>query len=352
MTSIFRRTLFLAVIVFTFSFFGSKAQNDLTELLQAGPEDASKLMGAYLDPVVVGLSYSLNGGWFHTAKAHKSFGFDLAISANAVFIPSSRNTFRPSDLAFKSNTTLISSPLGDEVPTISGADVQTEYESELTLPDGTKQIVNFNGPPGLEFKENFKVSGVAAPMVQLGIGIYKNTDLKIRFVPEQTFDNSSVKMLGFGVMHDIKQHIPGIKLMPFDLSALVGFTKISGRVDMEFDKPANDTSPQEMKYDVNAWLFQALISKKFSVITFYGGLGYNAVKSSSDVVGSYLIYGANTPDTSDDVVVKDPVRLAFNNNSLRVTAGVRLKLGPIFLNGDYTLQKYNMLSVGLGVAVR
>jgi hypothetical protein len=31
---------------------------------------------------------------------------------------------------------------------------------------------------------------------------------------------------------------------------------------------------------------------------------------------------------------------------------MRLKLGPIFFNGDYTFQKYNMLSVGFGVAVR
>jgi hypothetical protein len=96
-------------------------------------------------------------------------------------------------------------------------------------------------------------------------------------------------------------------------------------------------------------LFQALISKKISVITFYGGIGYNTINTTSDLKGSYVI--VDNP-TGTDFVLTDPVSLQFKNNSFRLTAGVRLKLGPIYLNGDYSIQEYNTLSVGLGVAVR
>ena len=350
MTSFFRRKTFLGLLFFSVSFYGLQAQSDLTNFLQAGKEDASKLMSSYMDPIVVGLSYGLNGGWYHTAKAHKTLGFDIGVSFNAVFIPSSHNTFRPGDLNL-ANTQLISPTSGD-VPTVVGPEVDSEYETSLVTPAGT-QTISFDGPPGLDFKDKFKISGVLAPTVQVGLGIYKNTDLKFRFVPEQSFDDTKIGLIGFGLMHDIKQHIPGLKLLPFDLSVLAGYTKISGSVGMEglFDKPANDLAKQEMNFEINAWLFQALISKKIAIITFYGGIGYNAVKSSSDVTGSYVIY-EDSQNSSNNVTIKDPVSLAFKNNSFRLTGGIRFNLGPLYLNGDYSIQEYNTLSVGLGFAFR
>jgi hypothetical protein len=67
-----------------------------------------------------------------------------------------------------------------------------------------------------------------------------------------------------------------------------------------------------------------------------------------NVKGSYTIVPiAGVPNT-----LTDPVAIGFKNNSMRLTLGMRLKLGPIFFNGDYTFQKYNMLSVGFGVSVR
>jgi len=105
-----------------------------------------------------------------------------------------------------------------------------------------------------------------------------------------------------------------------------------------------------MDYSMNAWLLQALISKKIAVLTFYGGIGYNAIKTSSDLTGSYII--VEDPNGNNDFVLRDPVSLNVKNKSLKVTAGVRFKFGPIYLNGDYSIQEYNTLSVGLGVAVR
>lgn len=171
-------------------------------------------------------------------------------------------------------------------------------------------------------------------------------------MPEVETGSSKVKLLGFGVLHDVKQHIPGLKTLPFDLSALVAFTKIQGTTSTEgeFNKPQNDPRAQLLDYSMNAWLFQALISKKISVVTFYGGIGYNTINTTSDLKGSYVV--VDDPSGNNDFVLKDPVSLEFKNKSLRVTAGVRLKFGPIYLNGDYSIQEYNTLSVGLGVAVR
>lgn len=344
-----KRALTLITVLIPAASF-AQGESDVIDFLHSGKDDATKLLGAYVSPAIEGLSYSFNGGWYHTAKAHKTLGFDLGISANAVFIPASKEYFNPSQLGL-TNVVLLD-PASGKAPTLIGPETSTTYQlNHDSDGDGINDVIP--GPEGLNFKENIGVRGVAAPMAQLGVGIYKNTDLKIRFVPEIDAGDSRFKLFGVGVLHDIKQHIPGIKTLPFDLSMLVAFTNIQAAtlVEGEFKKPLNDQRTQELAYSMNAWLVQALISKKISVITFYGGIGYNAVKTNTDLKGSYMLPDDDLNDTNNEIL-KDPISLGFKNNSLKVTAGIRFKFGPIYLNGDYSIQEYNTLSVGLGVAVR
>lgn len=330
---------------------GAMAQSasDLVNFLQTGEEDASRLTSAYLNPVIEGISYGMNGGWYHTAKAHKTLGFDLMLSLNGVFIPSSQRYFTPAELGLQ-NTELV--PANGDAPTVIGPGESTTYLTRIETPDG-EQDFTFDGPEGLDMKKRFKVQGVVTPMIQLGVGIYKNTDLKVRFVPEtKVGDDGKVKMIGFGLMHDIKQHIPGLKIMPFDLAVLIGYTQVSGDVNMEsaaFPRPAGSTAAQRMPFELNAWLVQALISKKLSMITFYGGVGYNAVKSTANIKGSYVIYSG--PNGSN-VTLTDPVNLDFKNKSFRLNGGFRLNLAAFFISGEYTLQEYSTASLGFGFTVR
>jgi hypothetical protein len=94
-----------------------------------------------------------------------------------------------------------------------------------------------------------------------------------------------------------------------------------------------------------------MISKKISVLTVYGAVGYNAVKTTADVKGSYTIY-EDQSGAGQDLIFKDPVDLTFKNNGMRATAGFRLKLAVICFSADYTFQEYNTLSVGFGFSVR
>jgi hypothetical protein len=337
MSKTFFRGAIIAFVVSTFMIGEVRSQDeqDLVEYLRAGQSDASKLIGAYVGPAVEGLSYGMNGGWFQTAKAHKTFGCDLNISLNAVFIPSSRNHFDPNSLGLQVAQIV---PDGGKAPSIVGPKETPQYDLD---DDGD---ADFEGPEGLDFKGNFKVSGVVAPTVTLGVGIYKGTDIKIRYMPEVEAGKTKIKLIGFGVVHDIKQHIPGIKLLPFDLSILGAFTKVDGTsgLDGTFASKPGDTSPQKIDYTMNAWLIQALISKKISVVTFYGGIGYNTINTKANITGSYVV-----PELGGQAL-ENPFNETFKNNSLRVTAGVRLKFGPFYIFGDYTLQEFSGVSAGLG----
>jgi len=345
--------LFVAIL-----FVGkANAQDDIDKFLESGIEDANTLIEGYVEPFMKGFGTALGNGWTNTAKPHKSLGFDLTITVNSAHIPDDQLFYTPELLNGQYAT---GSP--QPSPTIFGPNddnsqpTYTYTYQETVAGQDVTYTGNIDGPKGLDPKGEIGMQAVPVPMVNLGIGIYKNTDLRIRWTPKIDIgSDGEFKVFGLAAMHDIKQHIPGLKFAPFDLSVLVGFTDISLKYSIAEEainqNPGDVYTPDgEVVYDVNTWTFQGLASKKFSVLTLYGGIGYNVSKSSTGLKGTYIISesSGNVPDRT----YIDPIDLSFKQNGPRVTAGMRLKLGPVTLHGDYTVQKYNTLTVGFGFSFR
>jgi hypothetical protein len=326
------------------------AQDDLNKLLSESVQDGEKLIGAYVSPLMKGLSSGLNQGWYNTAKPHKIAGFDLTFTVNAMRIPDKEMFFNTTTLGLTKleldpNKAL--SPDYPNLPTIIGP----ARPGTLRLKGDNSGNSNFEGPEGLDLKGNIGSNTIPLPMVHLGFGLPKGTDIKFRFVPKTKLgDNSDLNLIGIGIMHDVKQWIPGIKNMPFDLSGFIGYTKF--KMNSSFDDPSVQNG--KGAFEMNATTIQALISKKISVLTVYGGLGYNIAKSNLAMLGTYTLDDDPNQDgnTSDAVKVKDPINLNFAASGPRATAGFRLKLAIFTLHADYTLQKYSCLSFGFGFAVR
>ncbi|MEX2232214.1 MAG: DUF6588 family protein [Cyclobacteriaceae bacterium] len=340
MKSILRIMLLLplALVPVTNSF----AQDDLDELLNESIDDGRKLISAYVAPFMHSVSLSMNQGWYNTAKAHKPAGIDLTITFNAMTIPKSDLFFDATKLGLTVVELDQTSQDYPMTPTVFGPDNQPifSYTDETT---GLKQT--YEGPGGIDLEGNIGMNMVPVPIANLGIGLVKGTDIKLRFTPTINLgDDSSLKLFGIGIMHDVKQWIPGIKLLPFDLSGFVGYTKF--KMETYFDKENNPD--QRGLFEMNATTIQGLISKQFSVLTLYGGLGYNIAKSNLAMKGTY--------DINDDGQVgnneTDPLDLKFSASGFRTTAGFRLKLAVLTIHADYTLQKYKCLTAGIGISVR
>ena len=333
------------VIAFAFTLatvLPTAAQDEIDHLMNESIEDGRKLINAYLSPFMNSVSLGLNQGWYNTAKAHKIAGIDLTITANAMTIPKSELFYDADKLGLQVVQLHNSSPGYPLAPTVFGPEDEPtfSYTDEDTGIEET-----FLGPGGIDLEGNLGKNWVPVPMANLGIGLPKGTDLKLRFTPTIDLgDDSSLKIFGIGVMHDVKQWIPGIKLLPFDLSGFVGYTKL--KLESQFDPEAHPD--QVGLFEINATTVQGVISKKFSVITFYGGLGYNIAKSNLAMKGHYDINDNNQVDANET----DPLDLKFAASGFRTTAGFRLKLAVFTLHADYTLQKYKCLTVGFGISVR
>jgi hypothetical protein len=343
--------LFLALSISTTSF----AQFE--DFLKGGTADANVLFNHYMTPLLKGMGYGFNNGWYNTAKPHESFGFDLTISANAAIVPEADQTFIFDNNEY-GNTKLRSGASTAILPTLMGGDTEElllNYIDSPFNPGNDLPIGNYAAPNGIadDIKSELGIDKVAipSPIVQIGLGLVKGTEIKIRWLPTINLDDFNYKYFGIGGLHSISQWLPGIKDMEFlDISAFVGYTKVSAGYLIP---PGNmEGENQSASLAVNTFTYQILASASISVISGYIGLGMDNYNTTFQMLGTYDPYPL-APIPDEDRILTDPIDLrASGNNGFRTTFGARLKLAIITLHFDYTIREYNTMTAGLGFSFK
>ena len=299
-----------------------------------GASDAARYLQGYMRPALNGLGFGVTGGWFNSAKTHKPGGFDLTATVTLAVVPDADKAFS------MANANTVDVVGGTEVPTIMGSDTPPSFALK---PAG---VPVFDGLPGFgtRLEDGIGFAVIPTPMVQAGIGLPKNIELKIRYIPKIDIDGLSMNMWGFGVLHDIKQYIPGLKLAPFELSAFVGFNKM--QLVNEFN--SNISRNGEINFGFNSFTYQAVISKEFSILTVYGAVGAANTKMNLKINGEFDI----DDNTQNGYELLDPIDIDLPAFGGKFSLGFRLKLAILSIHADYTLQKYNAMTVGVGFTVR
>lgn len=343
----------IATLIIALSFTGGAAVNaqiaDLGKFMAGGAADAEKLFGAYLRPWAAGFGHDLNAGWYHTAKPHKLWGFDINISASAAFVPTADKSFDAADLDL--DGMLLDGPNGTIASTVAGEDTEGPtlfYTSgaSYSLPEGTN------------------VGIIPSPMFQAGIGLIKNTELAVRFVPNIPMgDAGNFNLYGFAVKHDVMQWLPIVDKVPFlHISVIGGFTKLNTTIDMDvtpsdlgFPNPSDMSvyEGQQLKLGVQSFTFSALASIDIPVITVYVGAGISNTKTNLSLLGAFPtpVFGSPYATTTD------PLSIVIQGNDgsatkPRLSAGLKLKMGPVHLFGEYTHANYSLVTAGLAVSIR
>jgi hypothetical protein len=355
----------VALAVALLSIQGSaNAQIDIGTLMKAGAADGSKLVGAFISPTLKGFGAGMNAGWYNTAKTHGLGRFDVTINFNAVMIPTEDELFNASSLGFQNLQ--IKTGTGPNGATLAGSDdLANNAIYQLLLDDptnpGSKRVVTeFASPKGL----GIPYSG--APTAQLSVGLFKNTEVMFRYIPTISLgDYGDVGLMGFGLKHDIKQWIPGIKLLPFDMAAFFGYTNfnVDGSLDLKAEAlPAysgntnTNYTDQSYSFNTKASTFGLIVSKKIALITAYGAVNYQTSKSEVALNGNFPLTviedQIGNPNFGNNAItnIKDPVNITVNGaNGMTGTLGLRLKLLIVTFQGAYTFGKYPMATAGIGI---
>ncbi|TKC04630.1 hypothetical protein FA048_19405 [Pedobacter polaris] len=319
------------------------AQNDVGDLFKSGPADATKLVDAYMSPLFKGLGVGLNSGWNNTAKTKNLLRFELRITATAAFVPSKDQTYDVKTLGLQNispvNPSLSTGPtaFGDDA---EGARMQINgapASSQFNLPQGS----------GLNF--------VPSPQIQLTVGLPKNIDVSLRYVPEIKLgdDFGKIGMFGIGAKVELLPLIMGKKdkLVPFDLAIALGITRLNYSLPLDINN--GKYSDQEVDLKINGFNTEAIISKKILFFTPFASVGYNSSNSRLRALGTYDFDVPVTPSTpTGKQSYTDPVNLKNNEVSgLKASLGFQVNLAFLRVYGSYTQAEYGFFNAGIGFGI-
>ncbi len=356
------KSVFLIILLISTSLSSSAQIKTLGEFFAGGVSDAGLLFEAYMTPWANAIGTSLSGGWYNTAKPHKPGGFDITFTANMTFIPDEAKTFDLATLGLSANSVL---PAGNTLaPTVAG---ETTSGPEVIYSIEGHDIGSINTPQGTG------VGLMVSPMAQIGLGLFKGTEVNVRLMPRLDIGKyGTLSLWGVGGKHSIKQWIPAIKKLPvLELSLMGGYTQFNSSFNISVT-PADlgilrdNTDPatynnQSMDLTVKSFTLNAIVSANLPVICFYGGLGIVTTKTELGLVGNFpvptIVAPSPEPRVNDNSVVEDPINLEIKNNDgkptkPRINVGLRLKLGVITIHGDYTYANYSNVSAGVGLSFR
>lgn len=354
-TGIFRIAIIAAIIIWGGPDNRCSAQiSDMGLILAGGISDAEKIGAAYLSPYTEAFGANLNAGWYNTANTHRLLGFDLTFSLNLAAVPDNAKRFDLNEIEGLTGTFT-----GNGIaPTVAS---KMDSRPEMQYFDGNVNYVLPNGT-GLGY--------IPAPTLHVGLGLPKDTDLIIRYMPDVKLGRSGhLGLWGVGIKHSVKQWIPVLRRMPvFNLSVMGGYTSFTNSAGLNFmpsDIGAIDNTDavtfdnQKLEFSVNSYTVNLIASADIPFFSFYGGVGFNSGSSSLKMLGYYPIPEMDGTDivvNDSSVQEKDPVDISMNNGESniqpRFNAGLKFKLAVIHIHFDYIYSNYSVGSVGLGINFR
>ena len=302
--------------------------SSFSQINLSNTKDANEFLKAYLSPLGESLGAGLNNGWYNTAKPHKLGGFDLTFTLNTVLVPKGKQNFNP-----------------DKINNFSSNDISTP----TILGSGDGATITYNG---LEFNmldQGTALNVLPVPMIGIGIGLIKKSEIDIRYVPTYKYNagfvgKGTIGLWGIGLKHDVLQWIPIIgDAIPMSLSLQAGHTNLNTQIEIKSQGVA-----QEVELDVKATTINLIASRKLLMFTGYAGIGYNTSTTSFDGNTSFKL-GAGSEVLNFDV----PLEMKFDSqNEFRANIGFRFNITVFAIQANYTFSEYPTATLGVGVSLR
>lgn len=357
-----------AAVILTLVLLPGRAEaqlDDFSDILKGGAADANTLLEAYLKPYGSGFGANLNSGWVNTARPYKTLGFDLRLGISYSIVPSSDEMFDIAELGLSTLNVLGAESMTPTIvgPKRPGPALGLEETFDVNGTAVTETLELFNMPQGIGF------NGLPTPMGQLTVGLIKDTDVSVRYIPPvQVPDVAEVSMWGIGVRHGLNQWIPGGGLLPVDIAVQAGYTILSSSASVEV-LPSSDPDVkntlaastwdgQGIELEASAMTANILVGKNLPLIAAYVGIGYEMSTLSIKTPGKYPVTSANPDYIADGQkfrveAIDGPIDLSIDGtNSVHAIAGARFRLGVLTISASYTLADYSVANVGVGLSFR
>lgn len=283
----------LLILFFLFSVNSYAQEDDLTKFANEMLYIADEFAG----PAAEGAAYQAGAGWFTSATALKPWQVEVSFQANALFVPSNRQSFTISngDLSgvHESGGPILSIE-GDGsnavVPTAFGGETETYFVGDINYAGN-------NVPIRFQAIEGINKSVLAYPFIQANIGLPHETEFSARILPQLTVDGVAFTTYGAAIKHNFSQYFRFNNEEDFQAAAIVAFSKFD--VEYEFIDPVNLSSSGSsfgnltlVNVNSNLWMASVMGSKLYGdTFEVFGALGATNSNFNYAMGGSGIALG-------------------------------------------------------------
>lgn len=276
------RTTILLVFIIMGSFPLMRSQNPFQEL-QFILGDVVFLSEQYIANGADAAAYQSTTAWSSKAKNLNLFEIDVSIHFNNLFIPKAQRTFTARNSNF--NSLEIQGAESAPLPTVLGGETTTFFNFDIE--GESNEFLAFEG---VGKRQLFH------PFLQASLGLWKGTDLTVRYSPDIKISDIGYGIFGAGIKHNFSQYLKKTTSNnPVELAFQVAYSRFSFDFSLDAFQIESQAlggfpllSVNELDITSNSWLFEALVSKRFKKVEFQGGLGMVAFDTQ------FIINGENS----------------------------------------------------------
>jgi hypothetical protein len=330
-----------------------KAQ-DIGQIISGSTADANKYLQKYLEPFGRGEIMNMGRGWTNTARVHKFLGFDININAQLAIVPTDKQSFVFNNADY-STFKLTNGASSGTAQTFLGDTTHLGLSVSTTV-QGHNVSYNFNTPGGIgmDMKKFLSVAVVPLPVAQIGIGLFKHTELKVRYFPKTDLGNSGTKVgvAGAAIQHEFTNYLPFLGKAPLlHISLLAGYNSVN--VVYALTNSTVQGSDQRAELNISAFSAQAIATLKLALFEITYSPGFVSGKSDASMKGTYTFnYKDNSSGATFSNTVVDPIALNYTNSGFTNTFGLRINLLFLKVFADYTFANYNTAGAGVAFSFR
>jgi hypothetical protein len=313
------KKLFVVMLICGFLF--NLAAESLEEKVEKFGEENGK---NYLQPFVSSMGANLNSGIFSSAKVLNPWHVAVYFNAMLAFVPEEAKKFtaqRP-DISDNNGNYLY------QEEEIESATVWGSQGGTFTINSAFQgQIDNLRLPNGA------KLSAVPLMVPQFHLGLPAGNELMLRYFPKMEVSEKTgeISFLGIGLKHSLNKSI--LKLLPVDFAIQATFQQFKvGNI-----------------LEMNSFNANGQVSKRLLMWTLYGGLGYETSELNANYKSEQYAY--NDSQNQFQLVPVDVKFSLKGENDIRATIGVRYSFLLAKLYADYSVCKYPVLNLGIGLAL-
>jgi len=317
------------------SFFGFSQINDLD--LTNAVQDMLYVSSEFVSSAAVASVYQSSSSWYSSAQTIGKFKLDVSVHFNILPIPKKQKSF------VITNNELLTMEIRDatsaEIPTALGGDTATFFD--FYIDEEAYEWQAFEG---------IKQDIVTYPYLQASLGLWKETDLTLRYAPKVTINTSSYDIFGAAIKHSITQYFRKDlnSSQPLKLAVLASYSVFN--LDLFFDEVSIEpvdpetgseplTSINAIVIDADSWLFQLIASKKVKNFEFSGSLGYSENKFNYTLGGKEGVF----LDVFNDLLsLLDERKREFKGD-----LGANYYFNKFYISSMFTLGKFPNVNIGL-----